>query len=85
MNGLWVLDRTVRAVLPQACCVVEETGSNGLLDGIMVAQVAGQLNLCPVHETQQLLSDVPHPLHHFHLHHQMHVNYAVLMSLCFRR
>ena len=81
MDGLWVLDSAVRAILPEAGSVVKEPSSNGLLDGIMVAQVAGQLNLCSVHETQQLLSDVPHPLHHFHLHQQMHVSYAVLVVL----
>ncbi len=37
MNGLGVLDGTVRAILPETRCVVKETGSNGFLDGIMVA------------------------------------------------
>ncbi len=37
MNGLGVLDSAVRAILPQTCCVVEETGCNSFLDGIMVA------------------------------------------------
>ncbi len=37
MNGLGVLDSTIRAILPETCCVVEETGCNGFLDGIMVA------------------------------------------------
>lgn len=67
MNGLRILDSPVRAVLSEAGCVVKEACSNGFLDCIVVTQVAGQLNLSSVHQAQQLFSDVPHPLHDFHL------------------
>ena len=50
MNGLGVLDSPVRAIFPEACCVVEETCCNRFLDGIMVTQVADQLNLSSVHQ-----------------------------------
>lgn len=67
VDGLRVLDSSVRAILSEAGSVVEEACCYGFLDGLMIAQIAGQLNLCPVHQPQQLLPDVPHPLHHFYL------------------
>ncbi len=67
VDGLGVFDGAVGAVLLQQRRMVEETGSNGLADDIMVPHAAGQLNLHPFHQPQQLLPDIPRPFHAPHL------------------
>ncbi len=73
VDGLGVLDGAVGAVLLQQCGVVEEARRDGLPDDVMVAHVGGELNLHSLHQAQQLLPDVPRPLHapHLHVHRDM--------------
>ncbi len=77
VHGLWVLDGPVPAILLQIGCVVEEAGCNGLLNAVMVPQVAEEGDLCPVHEPHDLIPNVIRPLHAPLLH----SGYAVMRPM----
>mmetsp|Transcript_10769 Transcript_10769/g.44556 ORF Transcript_10769/g.44556 Transcript_10769/m.44556 type:complete len:220 (-) Transcript_10769:4588-5247(-) len=81
VHRLWVLDGAVVALPLELGRVIEEAGSDGAADGVVVLRARGHLHLRALAEPLHLVSDVARTLHGAQLHEVLHAPLVRVVGL----